>query len=246
MNNTIIQQVNYLKTQNSEKTRNNIVSTKIENCYYFLTKYRNSRKKYDSGNHITFHQNMIKKTLSQLDQCGTRESIMLTEARAGRHYWQSINLICKQGQEWKRIYPGAKDPLKLALNIGYRYLGRICKEALENAGLNKSLGILHSPSLPESLVYDYMEIWRQTIVDSVVIPLFTRTRKAKCNPVEIIFKIKDKLTKKYKYQNEMVPLNNIIKRESYVLRNSIQENIPWEPFRTQWGNSMKNNKKRQL
>lgn len=235
MNNFIIKQVDYIRSKNSIETQRNIVKTKIENCRYFLTRYRNARKNSDQSSYISANQNYLHSIAQSLPY---NKSIMLTEAQAALRYWQSIKIICKQDPAWKRIYPGAKDPLNVALNIGYTFLGRFCEEALKKVGLHTSLALLHATSHEKGLVFDFMEPFRQVVVDSVVVPMFSRG-KNELRAAKLVAKIREKLTEIYNYKGERISLGNVIRYEAYELRNSIENNIPWQPFRIQWGNSRK-------
>ncbi len=236
MTNLIIKQVDYTRSINAQTTRSNIVRTKINNCTFLLTRFQATRKKSFQGKYILYRQNRMHAIASSA--CNQSSDTLLTEARAARHYWDCIKIICKQDTTWTRIYPKARDPLNVSLNIGYTFLSRICEKALCASGLHLSLSVLHSHEHEKGLVYDFMELFRQAVVDAAVIPLFSRGNN-ELNPGKVITKIKDRLSEKYPYQGELVTINRIIEREAYELRRSIEKNIQWKPFRIQWGNSRK-------
>lgn len=235
MDNIIIKQVDYIRSAQKETTARNIIRTKLENCRYLLTRFRNTRKNSLIGKSIFLHQNMLHKHASSLEKTPYTR-LMLTEAQAGKHYWESFKIICKQDNEWSRVYPHAKDSLNSALNIGYTSLGRLCRDALLKSGLHLSLGIIHSPNHAHGLAYDFMEMWRQVVVDAIVIPLFSRGATS-VSSATLVFKIQERLKTEYRYNGETVELGRIIEYEAYELRKAIERRETWRPFRTQWGNS---------
>ena len=102
--------------------------------------------------------------------------LIALEGRATRIYWNAFSRIAKQ-EHWKRIYPHATDSLNSALNIGYTVLANILQERIKEHGLSYEIGILHAPQRgKKALLYDFEELFRQPIVDAVVLPLFSRKK----------------------------------------------------------------------
>lgn len=75
----------------------------------------------------------------------------------------------------KRVHKGAQDPINSLLNYGYGILYSKIWGALLNAGLEPFAGFIHvdRPGKP-SLVLDFIEEFRQPIVDRTVIALVNK------------------------------------------------------------------------
>jgi len=102
-----------------------------------------------------------------------RGQLLSIEGRAAHHYWQAIKQIVPERYGWPgREGRGAKDPLNSALNYGYGVLYGQVERALVLAGLDPYAGFMHvdRPGKP-SLTLDFVEEFRQTVVDRTVLGL---------------------------------------------------------------------------
>jgi len=107
---------------------------------------------------------------------GARGSIMNLEGRAAALYWDSVKLIISdKGEFTKRKHRYADDAINAALNYGYGILYSQVWSALVLAGLEPFAGFLHvdRPGKP-SLVLDFIEEFRQPVVDRVVLASITK------------------------------------------------------------------------
>ena len=102
-----------------------------------------------------------------------RGQLLSIEGRAAHHYWQAIKQIVPERYAWPgREGRGAKDPINSALNYGYGVLYGQVERALVLAGLDPYAGFMHvdRPGKP-SLTLDFVEEFRQTVVDRTVLGL---------------------------------------------------------------------------
>lgn len=108
-----------------------------------------------------------------------RPHIFLIEARAAAHYWQAFSALvpARLGFQ-RRRHRGAEDTVNKALNYGYMHLlGRVWV-AVHRAGLEPSLGLLHTGRRRSAgLVFDLMEPFRQPVVDKAILGLLGRGAK---------------------------------------------------------------------
>jgi CRISPR-associated protein Cas1 len=105
-----------------------------------------------------------------------RDLMMGIEGSAGQKYWAAVRLIVPDSYRWTtRENRGAVDPVNSLLNYGYGILYTRVEQALVLAGLDPYAGFLHAdrPGKP-SLVLDFIEEFRQAVVDRVVFGLVTR------------------------------------------------------------------------
>lgn len=105
-----------------------------------------------------------------------RGQLLSSEGRAAQKYWQGIKLVLPEELEWPgRKGRGARDPFNSALNYGYGILYGEMERALVLAGLDPYAGFIHvdRPGKP-SLVLDFIEEFRATVVDRTVLGLVNR------------------------------------------------------------------------
>lgn len=111
-----------------------------------------------------------------------REVILGIEGKASKHYWDAISKVIpdEYGFNGRRgVDAGspryAQDIVNAMLNYGYSILLTECTKALELAGLDPYAGFLHvDVSGRSSLAIDFMEVFRQQVVDRVVLRLIAR------------------------------------------------------------------------
>lgn len=108
-----------------------------------------------------------------IDAC--REKFMNVEGRAAALYWSGVKAILPPGLFEGREHRGAGDVVNVLLNYGYGILYAQVWTALTLAGLEPFGGFLHvdRPGKP-SLVLDFIEEFRQPVVDRVVFALLNK------------------------------------------------------------------------
>ncbi len=110
-----------------------------------------------------------------------REHILGIEGNASKVYWDALSEVIPEGYGFdgrRGVEAGspryAKDIVNAMLNYGYSILLTECTKALELAGLDPYAGFLHVDiSGRSSLAIDFMENFRQQIVDRVVLRLIS-------------------------------------------------------------------------
>lgn len=108
-------------------------------------------------------------------------SLMGFEGEATAKFWRGWSSLLMHG--WTlpvRKRKPAPDPVNVALNIAANLLGRDTRCVLLAVGLHPGFGVLHSADDGrDALVFDFMEIFRAALVESVVLEAFnTKTLRA--------------------------------------------------------------------
>jgi CRISP-associated protein Cas1 len=105
-----------------------------------------------------------------------RDYLLGVEGRGGVVYWHAIAEMIPKDLEFPgRLGRGATDPMNVCLNYGYGILYSQASGALSVAGLEPFAGFLHTdrPGKP-SLVLDFVEGFRASVVDRVIIATLGR------------------------------------------------------------------------
>ena len=107
-----------------------------------------------------------------------RGTLLNLEGRAGALYWECVQRLLPAGRFTTRNHQGAVDDVNALLNYGYGILYSQVWSALTLAGLEPFAGYLHvdRPGKP-SLVLDFIEEFRQPIVDRVVFAMINKRFK---------------------------------------------------------------------
>lgn len=96
------------------------------------------------------------------------------EGAAAQAYFQAFRAMLPENVPWtgRKQYPSV-DPVNAMLSYGYAFLERDTRIALAGARLDPRVGFLHSTNgRKDSLVYDVMDLFRQKVVDTLVLRLF--------------------------------------------------------------------------
>jgi len=104
-----------------------------------------------------------------------RSPLLNLEGRAGALYWECVQRLLPAGRFNTRNHRGAVDDVNALLNYGYGILYSQVWSALSLAGLEPFAGFLHvdRPGKP-SLVLDFIEEFRQSVVDRVVFAMINK------------------------------------------------------------------------
>ncbi len=108
-----------------------------------------------------------------------RGTIMGLEGRAGRTYWEAINLLLPESFRFEaRSRNPAKDEFNCLLNYSYGVLYGTVERACILAGLDPYMGFIHTDHYQKkSLVFDLIECYR-VWADETIVGLFA-ARKVK-------------------------------------------------------------------
>ena len=153
------------------------------NLVRYFGKYRKKQapKKYDE---LMERIGKIEEILSELRTLETpadtpvdamRSTLLNLEGRAGALYWECVQRLLPTGRFDTRNHRGAVDDVNALLNYGYGILYSQVWSALSLAGLEPFAGFLHvdRPGKP-SLVLDFIEEFRQSVVDRVVFAMINK------------------------------------------------------------------------
>jgi CRISPR-associated endonuclease Cas1 len=189
-------------------------------------------------------QQQIRKCRRQVPQACTIRQLFLLEAASARTYWRIVRIMCHQHEGWHRIHPQADDALNRLLNVGYTILARRCREALLKTHLMPQLGILHGSHAVEPLVYDMAEIFRQPVVDAVLLPIFSRKQKEvyrlpRTDARRAFQNLYQRYHQRVLYFGMCEPLDRVIAREAVRLRRALVDDAVWIPYAYPWRHGAK-------
>jgi CRISPR-associated protein Cas1 len=146
----------------------------------------------------------------------------------------------------KREKHPPRDPVNSLLSYGYTVLKSRVEYCLMRAGLNPYEGILHAAYRNRpALSFDLMEVFRQPIVDRVVITQLTQ-KQVRVDEFELseemcylceelkrrfLDALYHRFEDKYTYRGEELPFLDIIFEEAKVLAKAIRNDERYEGFR---------------
>lgn len=234
-------QADYARLPVGFETACALVSAKLRNCEYLLTQYATRRDRYNGadGAPLRLIQNRLRRLRLAAGSVSAPRELLLTEARGGRAYWRGVALLCHTTL-WKREHRSPRDPINQCLNIGYHLLALECEKALTAAGLYLEAGFLHGERSGKPLLYDFMETFRQPVVDFTVIPLFSRKKvndASERDSIRFLGKLRRRFDVRFLYRGKCESLRRIILLEAFVLKGAIGEGNAYHPYRYRWGNS---------
>lgn len=155
---------------------------KFDNQIEFLVAARQRRSRLSAALTEKIHSlTELRQSLASVngDLEAVRGTIMGFEGRAGRTYWEAVNLLLPdQFQFAARSRNPAKDEFNCLLNYAYGVLYGTVERACILAGLDPYVGFVHTDHYQKkSLVFDLIECYR-IWSDETVVGLFA-TRKVK-------------------------------------------------------------------
>jgi CRISPR-associated protein Cas1 len=161
-----------------------IVLNKIVNQVKLLKRLCKSRLSLGSGiiseiaNRIRDIMEIYSEITSAKIESLTRSWLVSKEAEAARHYWECVSMILPSETGFrgrKARYDNPEDPFNISLNYMYSLLASQIWFAVELSGLDPFIGYLHEDNNRRpSLVMDFMEEFRQPVVDKLLITYFTK------------------------------------------------------------------------
>jgi len=175
-----------------------------------------------------------------------REQILSVEGRAAQHYWRVIGQIIPAELAWPgRETHGATDLFNSALNYGYGILYFQIEHTLTLAGLDPYAGFLHADrSGKPSLVFDFIEEFRQTVVDRTIIGLVNKRVPLEQNEEHLLTeetrrkisdKVRERLESSELYEKKRQALRFILQSQARHLALSLRgEREGYEPFVSGW------------
>jgi CRISPR-associated protein Cas1 len=173
-----------------------------------------------------------------------RGGLLALEGRAGHAYWDGVRTLLEGHVAFAgREHRGATDEVNSAFNYGYGILYSQAWGAILNAGLEPFAGFLHvdRPGKP-SLVLDFVEEFRQPIVDRAVIATFTKgvpvhvkagmldepSRKAVADAIV------ERLDSEATFRGKRYMLRSIIQIQARSLATSLRREGSYQSFSWKW------------
>lgn len=241
----VVAQVRYRDTPAARATAAALVARKCRNSAALLNKFRPYQRRY-LERAATLEQSIRRlMTIEERAARGLfpgRSVLFLLEAHAARAYWAGVRtLVALHDPAWERRYPRAQDPLNLLLNVGYTFLVRWVREAIRAVGLLPEIGFFHAVADgKEPLVYDLMELFRQPVVDAVVLPMLTKKKRPVSRLSErdmrrAVTHFHEQWERPFWYRSQCVSLRQIAERETVSLAHAMVSGRPWAPYRHPWG-----------
>jgi CRISPR-associated protein Cas1 len=147
---------------------------KIENqsAYLrYLSKMVGEKVLYEEAEKVLEMKRRVQGVSGALDEA--RKEIMSLEGTAARLYWGAIATVLPRDLGFDGRDQDGLDPVNRALNYLYGVLYSECFKALTRVGLDPYAGFLHSDrSGNPTLVFDFVEMFRVSAVDSLLVRLF--------------------------------------------------------------------------
>ena len=228
-----------------------VVAGKLANQANLLKYFAKSMPETESGRRdkINGHAAAIHAVRHKARQAGAekiddcRDTLMGLEGAAGREYWAAIELLLGSETFKGREHRGATDAANAMLNYGYGILYSKIWAALLSAGLEPFAGFLHvdRPGKP-SRVLDFVEEFRQPIVDRTVFVLLNRGAKIdmengllSADARRLTAKrILERLQSEAEYAGQKLQLNSIIQAQARRLALFFRGEKAYRCFRFKW------------
>jgi CRISPR-associated protein Cas1 len=222
--------------QNTLPLSRKIISAKIKNQRGVLSYFARYHKQLEQTAAIED----LKENARAAMKAPTLNALMGYEGASARCYFQALkNADLFPSSFNRREGRGSRELTNSMLNFGYAILSSYIMAAIENAGLEPYLGIVHvmRPGKP-SLVLDLMEEYRAWVVDRAVIKLRSQSRNQKRMSPELkkslISEIQRTCARKYLYQKKKIRLEHIIQRQVYRLSSHFCGEKNYRPYLFKW------------
>jgi CRISPR-associated protein Cas1 len=173
-----------------------------------------------------------------------REDLLGVEGRGGKVYWQLVASILPSAAGFEgRERRGAGDPTNSLLNYGYGMLYHQVTGAISLAGLDPFAGFLHADRAGKpSFVLDVVELFRQAVVDRVVMawlnrgydPAMEGDRLADATRRELAQKVLDRLEDVDRFEGAQHRLKTIIQMQCRRLAMFFRGEGSFRPYVAGW------------
>jgi len=173
-----------------------------------------------------------------------RGGLLSVEGRAGNTYWEGVKLLLAEKVEFPgREHQGTADPVNAAFNYGYGILTQQVETALLLAGLDIFGGFLHVDRAgKKSLVYDFIEEFRQAVVDRVIISALNKgweivltdgqlPQETRRNLAGMVL---ERLDGQETFQGKKYKLKTIIQSQARRVATYLRGEAKYKPFVSGW------------
>jgi len=216
---------------------------KLDNQLEFLEKARKKRTRLSAEltaklDELRVLRTQITSVQGNLDDI--RMTLMGLEGRAGRVYWQAINLLLPdQFQFQVRSRNPAQDEFNCLLNYAYGVLYGSVERACILAGLDPYVGFVHTDHYNKpSLVFDLIECYR-IWADETVVSLFAarQVNKEMFDPLHngltlnaqgkiiLMQRFEQYLDESLRYRNRNIKRRDTIQFDCYQIANKLLDEI---------------------
>ena len=167
-----------------------------------------------------------------------RASILTLEAHSGKQYWKGISILLDL-ESFKREHRGTTDPTNSLFNYGYGILYSKIWGAIINAGLEPFAGFLHVDRINKpSMVLDFVEEFRQPIVDKVILSMLNKGTKFKVenglltsdSREKLAEKILERLEDRVVFQGKEFALKSIIQIQARNLASFLRDEKKYKSY----------------
>lgn len=227
-------QARYADSAFAAHTARTLIQTKCRNMAALLSRalpHRSNQPHHLRNLTASIHQ--IKQAMARLNEEMDTRHLFLLEARASSAYWKAYAILIRAPHGWRRIHPHAGDTWNQALNIGYTILFQKVKRLILQEGLDPEIGIFHaSRSGKNALAYDLMELFRQSIVDTAVIRVFSRkAASSELDPQTVIKQVAIRCARQCVFYGRSVTRERAMELEIARFKKAVQCQLPFVPTR---------------
>lgn len=150
---------------------------------------------------------------------------------------------CKDVYFEGRERRGAVDLVNSLLNYGYGILYSQVYQSIIFAGLNPNISFLHKEQFGKpTLVFDFIEEFRQPIVDKTIIGMIRKKENLKMEGIYLSQETKQKVAKKIlkklncivKFRGKKLTLQEILKSQAKTIVKFLEEKEKYHPFIDKW------------
>ncbi len=238
--------------------RHGVVSTRIHQYEFcsgdvlplarqiILAKIKNQRavlnyfSKYHKNQELAQASDLLQDNIERAEEAKNVDTLLGFEGFCARSYFQALRDAFLFSSSFQtREGRGSREINNSMLNFGYALLGSYILSAIENAGLEPYLGVIHRLRPGKmALVLDVMEEYRAWVVDRSVIKLRSQSENQQELNVHLkkvlIAEIQKTCSKKYPYRKKMVRLEHIIQRQVYRLSGHFCQDKKYRPYIFKW------------
>ena len=224
-----------------------IVQAKLMNQAGLLR--RLARNTEDSG--LREESYRVESYLSRIEEVNgslieARDKLREVEAHAARVYWSCLATILPRDIGFNGRDYESSDAFNISLNYLYAVAYTEAWRELVLAGLDPFAGYLHvDRSGRPSLVYDYIEMFRASLVDYMLIKLYTNTTwRPRISDGLLDHESRARLLKEFylnlerkvkpRKKNQSMTLRQALRHYAYRLADSLRELQPYEGFIEKW------------
>jgi len=240
------------------------VKAKMKNQMAILMNLAKTRKESNPGTarFLLESRNGIEGCLREIEELEAeridevRDQILGLEGSASKYYWDGVSGVIPEEYGFKGrrgVEAGspryAQDIVNAMLNYGYSILLAECTKALELAGLDPYAGFLHVDiSGRSSLAIDFMENFRQQLVDRVVLRLisYRQVKPGDCEMRNFVCHLNDRARKtllleilkrldsRTQYEGRNIAYSSIILLQARKLVSYLRGEGRYEGFFQRW------------